>query len=263
MPATRPLIVAYHAVDSTWASELAVSEDALAAHADYFRSRGYVGLTLRDAEERRLNGTLPERAVVFTFDDGYVSTLRAAAILERCGFPGTVFVVTDFVDGERPLRWARVENEAPEHMLPLGWDGLRQLTSAGWEVGSHTASHPLLTEAEDETLDRELASSRARIIDALGRCDSLAYPYGQADRRVAAAAGRAGYSTAVMLTGIEVADERWRRPRLGLTSADRGVRLRVKLSKAALGARRSAPAKLARRARRRRAWIPAGEPRRG
>src|SRR5947199_10794477 len=92
--AARPLILAYHAVSSTWDSPLAVSEEALEHQAAHLHRRGYRGLTMAEAERLRTGGGLPPRSVVFTFDDGYRSTLRAAEILERHGYPGTIFAVT-------------------------------------------------------------------------------------------------------------------------------------------------------------------------
>jgi hypothetical protein len=77
---------------------------------------------------------------------------------------------------------------------------------------------------------------------------------------VALAAGRAGYRAAVMLTGVVVADEALRRPRVGLGSCDRGLQLRLKLSAPGLAARRARPARLVRRLRGPRAWMPSDEP---
>jgi peptidoglycan/xylan/chitin deacetylase (PgdA/CDA1 family) len=255
-PPSRPLILAYHAVDSAWSSPLSISEHDLAGHAAHLRDRGYLGLTLSEAESRRTAGTLPERAVVFTFDDGYVSTRRAARILAHHGYPGTVFVVTGFVGGDRPMSWFGVDTEPPERMCSLGWDELAELREAGWEVGSHTVTHPLLTSLDESTLERELTTSRAEIEARLGDCISLAYPYGAADARVADAAHRAGYAVACTLTGAETADEPLRRPRLGLSAGDHGVRLRLKTSGSGLRLRRSPVARLVRRARGRRAWMP-------
>src|SRR5687767_13770895 len=90
---TVTIVVCYHAVSATWPSALAVSESLLAAQLSVLARRGYVGLTLEDAERRRADGRLPRRTLVITFDDGYASTLRAKPILERLGFPATVFVV--------------------------------------------------------------------------------------------------------------------------------------------------------------------------
>ena len=94
------------------------------------------------------------------------------------------------------------------------------------------------------------------IADRLGRCETLAYPYGVADARVADAARAAGYLAACVLTGAHFTDEPYRRPRVGLGAADTGGRLRVKVSGVGLGFRRSPVALAIRRARRRRSWQP-------
>jgi peptidoglycan/xylan/chitin deacetylase (PgdA/CDA1 family) len=256
----RPLILAYHAVDSAWASPLAVSARSLELQAAYLAARGFVGLTLTEAERGRQRGGLPARSVVFTFDDGYRSTALAAPILAHFGFPGTVFAVTGYVESQRPFDWYGVGHEDPARLSPMNWDELAALKGQGWEVGSHTVTHGLLTNLDDRTLADELNGSRTRIAERLGSCESIAYPYGQADRRVAVAAGRAGYRAAVMLTGVVVADEVLRRPRVELGSRDRGLRLRLKLSAPGLAARRARPARLVRRLRGTRAWMPSDEP---
>jgi hypothetical protein len=106
-------------------------------------------------------------------------------------------------------------------------------------------------------LDNELGESRRLIAERLGRCDTIAYPYGQADDRVAAAAARAGYTAACTLTGAHIADGTHLRPRVNMTGADVGLRLRMKVSPAGVGLRRSSAARTVRRLRRRRTWLPA------
>ena len=131
------------------------------------------------------------------------------------------------------------------------------LRDRGWEVGSHTVTHALLTEVDDARLAAELADSRRAIVERLGACATLAYPYGIADARVAAAARSAGYLAACTLTGAHVEDEPLRRPRVGMTSADTGRRLRAKLSPLGVALRRSRAARTVRRLRPRRDWLPA------
>jgi peptidoglycan/xylan/chitin deacetylase (PgdA/CDA1 family) len=256
----RPVMLAYHAVSSTWASPLVVSEAALDQHAAHMRRRGYEGLTFAEAERRRAEGTLPPRTVVFSFDDGYASTLRAAETLARHGYPGTVFVVTRFAESGEPLSWEGIEHELAgggQELQPLGWDALAGLRARGWEIGSHTVNHRLLTELSDAELEFELRDSRTLVGERLGSCETIAYPYGQADARVAAAAASAGYSAACTLTGAHVADGSHLRPRVNMTEADTGARLRFKVSPAGVGLRRSSAARTVRRLRRRRAWLPA------
>ena len=57
-------------------------------------------LPLDAAVQRLRNGTLPERALAITFDDGYADNRHVAMpILRSRGLPATVFVATGFLDG--------------------------------------------------------------------------------------------------------------------------------------------------------------------
>ena len=256
----RPLVLCYHAVSSTWQSQLAIPERALERQLGLLAKRGYVGLTLSDAERRRADRSLPARSVVVTFDDGFASTLRALPILAEVGFPGTVFPVTGFVGSGRTLSWPGIEHELTDEteaeLRPLRWSELETLHEVGWEVGSHTVNHPLLTAVDDARLDTELRASRREILDRLGTCDSVSYPYGRADERVAAAAARAGYTVACTLTMVHLEDEPLRRPRVNLASADTGLRLRLQVAPPMQSLRRSRPARLARTLHRNRSWLP-------
>jgi peptidoglycan/xylan/chitin deacetylase (PgdA/CDA1 family) len=164
--------------------------------------------------------------------------------------------VTSFVESGGPLRWPGLEQ--PEESL--GWSELELLREAGWEVGSHTVTHPLLPDLDDAELERELVDSSATIRRRLGSCETLAYPYGRADERTSAAAARAGYLAAFTLGRAHRPDEPLRRPRLGLRDVDRGVRLGLRLSTGAALARRSRPVATASALHRamlpRPAWLP-------
>jgi peptidoglycan/xylan/chitin deacetylase (PgdA/CDA1 family) len=115
----------------------------------------------------------------------------------------------------------------------LTWDELGELAQEGWEVGSHTCSHPHLTQLPDAELAAELERSRAACEDRLARpCKSIAYPYGDVDGRVVAAAGAAGYRYGATLPetrfkGAEPLD--W--PRIGIYHRDDSRRFRLKVSR--------------------------------
>ena len=142
----------------------------------------------------------------------------------------------------------------------MSWAAAAELAAAGWEIGSHTMTHPLLTLVDGDRLRDELEGSRETIERHLGSCTSLAYPYGVADERVAKAAEEAGYEVACMLTFAHFVDEPFRRPRVGLAAKDTRLRLSVQVSRFGQAARRSALARTARRLRRRRRWLPESGP---
>ncbi len=227
------LVLCYHAVSSDWTAELAVTPGSLEAQLQVLLSRGYRASTFADAVAGGGGG----RLLAVTFDDGYRSVLeRARPILAGLGIPGSVFVVTDFVGSDNPMSWPGINGwiggRHESELAPMSWDELRSLAAEGWEVGSHTRTHPQLPALDDETLDDELRSSRRLCSEKLGvECVSLAYPYGADDDRVAQAAGRAGYRVGASLPSrLRGSPLRW--PRIGIYHRDTPRRFRLKVSPA-------------------------------
>jgi peptidoglycan/xylan/chitin deacetylase (PgdA/CDA1 family) len=108
------------------------------------------------------------------------------------------------VAGEEALEWASMEEWSATpfagELRCMSWSDLRSLSTAGWEIGSHTSTHPDLTTLDDAALDRELTSSRALCEEELAEpCKTLAYPFSAHDRRVRERARAAGYEAAVIL----------------------------------------------------------------
>jgi peptidoglycan/xylan/chitin deacetylase (PgdA/CDA1 family) len=113
----------------------------------------------------------------------------------------------------------------------MSWEELDQLAAAGWEVGSHTRSHPALTELDDVSLGRELEGSRQACEQRLSRpCRSFAYPYGDVDDRVVAAAREAGYEAAATFGGRFALSDPFRWPRVAVLRSDSAARFRLKVS---------------------------------
>jgi peptidoglycan/xylan/chitin deacetylase (PgdA/CDA1 family) len=98
---------------------------------------------------------------------------------------------------------ACVEKAAGEPQRPswdgfMSWEQLRSLVRDGHEIGSHSASHPILPPVDDAQLQRESLGSRTRIEAQLeASCESFCYPNGDCDARVVDAIRRAGYRRAV------------------------------------------------------------------
>ena len=257
-----PVMLAYHAVSDRWRSPLAVSRSAFAEQLAFFRRREYTAFTFAAAEDLRRNGALPPKSLVISFDDAFASLLQVLPLLDRYGWPATVFVVTDFATSGRPLEWHGVGDSADSEGEREGlvWDQLRDLVERGWEIGSHTVSHPLLPLLPRVQAMDELARSRAEIARETGDCRTLAYPFGVANEEVAAIAESAGYQAACTLRGTQRHDEPMLRPRLRLDSTHRGIRLLPAVSNINRRLRRSRAAHLASLARRRRDWFPADSP---
>jgi peptidoglycan/xylan/chitin deacetylase (PgdA/CDA1 family) len=227
------LVLCYHAVSPDWPAALSTTPELLEAHLRLLAGRGYRGATFTDV----VTGPPPAgRVAVITFDDAYRSILtRARPILAAHGFPATVFVPTDWVGRDEPMAWPGIDRwlggpHEPD-LYPLDWKELAELADDGWEVGSHSCSHPRLTALDDAALDRELGLSRALVERHLDRpCSSFAYPYGDVDDRVAGAARRAGYTTGAALARRLSPLGVLRVPRVGIYRADTRARFRIKIS---------------------------------
>lgn len=195
------LVLCYHAVSADWPSVLAVRPVDLERQVRHFLAHGYEPVTFRDAVLGEGNG----RRMAVTFDDAYLSVYeRGFPVLERLGVPATVFAPSDKIDPSEPMSWPGIddwlEGEWRSELRSASWDQLRELAEAGWEVGSHTRTHPHLTEIEDEELAEELEGSRRECSERIGtECVTIAYPYGDFDDRVVAASGAAGYRAAACL----------------------------------------------------------------
>jgi peptidoglycan/xylan/chitin deacetylase (PgdA/CDA1 family) len=195
------LILCYHAVSERWPWVGTVEPDVLSRQLRYALELGYRPRTLT-AALREPAGT---PTLVVSFDDAFASVLeRGLPVLEDLGVPGTVFVPTEFAAEAAPMTWSTlarwIGTEHEPELLCMGWDQLRRLADAGWEVGSHTCSHPNLTAIGALDAAEELRRSRRACEDALQRsCPALAYPFGARDRTVVGLAEDAGYEVGVTL----------------------------------------------------------------
>jgi peptidoglycan/xylan/chitin deacetylase (PgdA/CDA1 family) len=173
-----------------------------------------------------VRGEYEGKVVAVTFDDGYRSVLEVAKpILDAHGMPATVFLVTDYVGSERSMSWEGIDRwldgRHADELMPMSWAEARQLVDEGWEIGSHTRTHPKLTEVDDARLREELEGSRAECERQLERpCETVAYPYGDLDLRVEEAAMRAGYAAGAALTPRFGRPPAFCRPRTGIYQID-------------------------------------------
>jgi peptidoglycan/xylan/chitin deacetylase (PgdA/CDA1 family) len=136
-------------------------------------------------------GELPNGGdcVAITFDDAFRSVgTNAVPELVRRGFPATIFVPVDCL-GKKPS-W-EVETHVDDQVMTC--DELRSLPEI-IEFGSHGLSHPHLARIDMSRVVDEVATSRHKLEELLGKQISLfAFPYGDYDERVVETCRSAGY----------------------------------------------------------------------
>lgn len=235
-------------------------------------------MTMTQLLEANETGSIPDNAVVVTFDDGYHDFVdHGLPILKELRIPATLFVTTGFVGGElwlwpdqiryaieqtrkcsltlpfspkkMDLRTGKGKEEAwnliadhcmaisnqdkqalivklydklgvsvpcdtPEEYRALTWEQIIDAVKEGIEVGSHSHTHPILTQLNFEELTRELRHSKEQITRKLGEAPKIfCYPNGQGvdfNQHVKNALSRNGYEYAlVAFPGLEPLTNRW------------------------------------------------------
>jgi peptidoglycan/xylan/chitin deacetylase (PgdA/CDA1 family) len=226
------IVLCYHALSHTWEADLSTTPERFERQVELLLERGYHGVRFTDA----VCSPGENRILAITFDDAYHSVVEIALpILKRLGVPATVFVPTDYIDTTGSMRWPGIDRwlNGPfeRELTPMSWAELQSLAAAGWEIGSHSGSHPHLTQLDDAALEDELARSKSACERHSSRaCTSLAYPYGDVDARVVAAAAKIGYAAAAALPRRLDSRDPLEWPRVGVYRVDDDFRFRLKVS---------------------------------
>jgi peptidoglycan/xylan/chitin deacetylase (PgdA/CDA1 family) len=193
MAAVAPLrvpVLMYHEIADITAtsSRFAVTPDAFAEQVAYLHDAGFTSVTAGALAEILAGGagSLPERPVVLTFDDGYGDFYsQALPLLKQYGHTATVFQTTE---------WVGVEHTKKRMM---NWQEIAEAAEAGIEIGAHTITHPQLDQLPEKELREELSGSKSLLEDRLGMAvPGLAYPYGYSSNRVRQVAREIGYAYA-------------------------------------------------------------------
>lgn len=134
---------------------------------------------------------IPKKAVVITIDDGWKSTYTDAfPILKEFGYPFTVFLYKDYVDGGGKAL-----------TIPM----IKEMMKHGGTVGSHSVTHPFPqavkasrkrgAETYDKFLDKEMGESKRFLEEKFGApVTTYAYPGGYFTEEMLTKAGQLGYT---------------------------------------------------------------------
>ena len=127
------------------------------------------------------NQALPDKTVVITMDDAYLSVYQEAyPRLKQRNWPFTVFVSTDYID-------KRFSNY-------MSWEQMREMQQHGASFGNHTRSHDHLIKRNNnesepvwqQRIRDDLNQAQKRLHDELNNViQVVAYPYGEYDLALA------------------------------------------------------------------------------
>lgn len=180
-------------------------------HTEYLLRNKYNVIALEQfVEYKERNIKPPPKSVIITFDDGYMENyLNALPILERYNFKATFFITSDYLDSEEPFRWLDWDEqllsqfqENKADWLPLTCQMLLDISERGYSIGSHTKSHPELSQVEESVAMEELEGSKKCLEEMLAKpITSFSYPFGELNERVKEQVRAAGYKVAVRAMG--------------------------------------------------------------
>jgi len=216
-------ILMYHRVADSGPPALdryRITPAALEEQLRYLRDAGYVGVTLQAWHAAMTaRRPLPGRAILLTFDDGYLDfSTHAWPLLQQYGFSATMFLVADRIGGVS--EWDAAHGEPAPLM---GWPDILKLQAEGIEFGSHSCTHPPLTALSPEHVTLEAARARAILTRGLRRpVTAFAYPYGDQDAVVRHLTGACGYTYGLTCDSrlSSLTDDPLALPRLEITGAD-------------------------------------------
>jgi len=181
-------ILMYHYISAppadadVYRRDLSVAPERFESHLKYLREAGYQTVTLDDLLYALTQGrTLPAKAVILTFDDGYEDNYtNAFPLLQRYGMVGHFFIITDFVNQGRPGY--------------MSWPQIEEMAAAGQRFGSHSRDHPDLKGKPLDYLVWQALGGKESIEEHLGDHPRwISYPSGSYDEQVIAVYRSAGY----------------------------------------------------------------------
>ena len=182
---TVPILLYHHVADVTPANRYYVGVQAFDEQMALLQAWGYTTITPAKLVDVLLNGReLPARPIIITFDDGNMDVYENAfPIMQARGFVGAFYIVAN-----------RLESNGYLHA-----EHLQTLVAAGWEIGSHSMSHPDLTQNHD-LVRNEILQSRLDLEEACGAAvTSFAYPLGMTDSYISTKVSEYGYTNGMGL----------------------------------------------------------------
>jgi peptidoglycan/xylan/chitin deacetylase (PgdA/CDA1 family) len=176
-------ILVYHDLGTPPPSEdypgLYISDADFSAEMEWLHQNGFQAVTLDEMMNAWFHGaTLPSKPIVITFDNGYIPQATfAPSVMSKYGWPGVLNEIT------------------ADHLSDAR---IRKLLAIGWEVDSHSVSHPDLTTLTPSELQYQVVASRNFLRRTFHiPSNSFCYPSSKYNAAVVAAVKAAGYTNAV------------------------------------------------------------------
>lgn len=144
-------------------------------HIEILKQYGFQSISLEDFYDfLKFNKKIPERSVIFTFDDGFKSVVTASNILKENGFTGVTSLITGYIGSV----WEVNQTE------------IAKLLSNGFEISLHSHKlhntyKKLLSEKKYKELEQDIKESKEYSINTLHiNPVAFTYPQGAYDKEI-------------------------------------------------------------------------------
>ena len=206
----RPIpVLMYHHINPHQGDMVTVTPAVFEAQMKYLHDSGYRTLNI-DEFVLYLSGSLTvrEKAVVVTFDDGWLDNyIYALPVIKKYRIKVAIFVVTDRIERASegvttlslpvPTHGESKEliRKGKEERVTLTWELIQEMAETGLvDFYSHTWSHRKCDCLSEEGLLMELKESKKVMEERLrGPCPYLCWPYGKYCSTAVEIAKEAGY----------------------------------------------------------------------
>ncbi len=118
---------------------------------------------------------------VVTFDDGYKSVMKSVSLCQKYAIMPTLTLIGNPQSAQNIKQVQQF----------LSKDNISKLVKLGWEVGSHTSTHQILTSFSGKALKRELVNPK--------KYKYISFPLGRYDELVVEEARNAGYKVGLTM----------------------------------------------------------------
>jgi len=230
---TRVLpVLMYHRIGTAEGgdSSLFVSEQSFARQLRWLKQRGFETVSLASAVEIWRRGSTPKRTVLITFDDAFANTLETAArALADCRSKATVFAPAALLGKEVELRAPKGGAASVSRGRIASAIELSDWVGKGFDLGSHSSTHPDLVTEPAFRVVTEMIDSKRRLEDRIEHSiEDFCYPYAHHNAICRRLAQRCGYRSA--FAGEPPIRDLYAIPRMMVYPEDSMERFRRKVS---------------------------------
>ncbi len=198
LPKNKVVILGYHqireieSIDGPKTRLFITSPKIFEKEMKLLKDKGYTSISLVEYINHLKNekeNPIPEKSVVITFDDGYVTQYTEAfPILKKYGMRATLFLYMDCID------------KYPACLSSLQ---IKEMLDSGITVANHTLRHTFLPEQRESIIKKEILDNQNLLEKTFGKENVekvLAYPYGGQNEKIKFLVQNLGYSGAVGIT---------------------------------------------------------------